>query len=77
MAFTYREHNVVTIFEQESEGFIRPTLDVQATEEAIEMLEPSKRGGFLLPSTVGAAILESAAYRLRVQLRQYLTRGTK
>ncbi len=52
-------------------------MDVHATEEAIEMLEPSKRGGFLIPSAVGAAILESAAYRLRIQLREYLTRGTK
>ena len=63
-------------------------MDVHATEDAIEILEDRAKGfasypsllahGLLTPpSTVGKAVLESAAYRLRLQLREYLTRGTK
>ncbi len=60
-------------------------MNVQATEDAIEMLEhvasltPVWQGMALpssnLPSTTAKTILESAAYRLRVQLRDYLTKG--
>ncbi len=64
-------------------------MDVQATEAAIEMLEglAERRKGnqvyrqgvalYPAPTTVGRAVLESAAYRLRVHLREYLTRGRK
>ncbi len=54
-------------------------MDVQATEKAIKLLEDAaaKWEGLFEPSTVGKAVLESAAYRLRVQLREYLTRGRK
>lgn len=69
--------------------FPRGTMDVGATEAAIAMLEyraservfaASEKNNYAprlmpVPSTVGVAIAASAAYRLRTQLRDYLTRG--
>ncbi len=56
--------------------FPRGTMDAEATIDTMEHLQRLLDREYVeVVSPLGRAILESAIYHLRTQLREYLTRG--